>query len=126
MADSITTTANLTASLASVGQFENQVSAGSETPAVSLAHPDEQSVPTTAAGTAVPYGPVATPGRAWFQCVDPTNYVEVGLQVSGVFQTLMKLNPGAPAQTIYIADSVQLYYRAHTAAALLRFLILSR
>ena len=130
MSATVTVIAGLQYVNASPAQRENAPSVGTanvvNTLTTALCHPDEQAVPTAAAGTAVPLGPVATPGWVSFQNVDSTNFCEVGLQVSGTFYPFAKLLPGdAPAQ-LYVADSVTLYYRGNTAPPDVRFLINSR
>ena len=73
-----------------------------------------QSIATTAAGTAVTIGSaVATYGVALFVNLDITNYVQIGVQVTGTFYPLLKLKPGesalcrlAPSTTVYaVADT---------------------
>ena len=53
-----------------------------------------QSIPTTAAGTAVTMTNITTAGWAFFRNTDPVNYVQVGVQVGGVFYAFVKLKAG--------------------------------
>jgi hypothetical protein len=43
---------------------------------------------------ALDLGSLTTPGFAVFQNLDATNYIEIGIDVSGTFYPFMKLNPG--------------------------------
>lgn len=43
---------------------------------------------------AISLGDVATPGWCWFENLDPTNYVEIGVVVSSTFYPVIKLKPG--------------------------------
>lgn len=67
---------------------------------------------------------VATAGWAFFRNLDATNFVEIGLEVSSAFQTLMKLMPGECA--LLPLATKALYARANTAAVKLDFTILER
>ena len=49
---------------------------------------------SNAAHSALDLGSVVTPGFAVFQNLDSTNYVEVGIDVTGVFYPFMKLKAG--------------------------------
>ena len=89
-------------------------------------HPDDPLVPTTAAGTLLSYGNVITPGDIAFLNTDPTNFVEVGVQVAGVFYPACKVLPGR-VEKMYVPDgAVQLYARANTASVRLQYLLLDR
>lgn len=79
-------------------------------------------VPTTAGGTAIPLGSVATNGTAFFKNLDGTNYVEIGVQVTGTFYPLIRLKPGEPA-SLRISPSAVPYALANTAAVALEYLI---
>ena len=76
-------------------------------------------IPTTAAGTALSLGSLTTPGMSFFKNLDPTNYVEMGIQTGGTFYPLVKIKPGefAPFRLSTLAP----YARAHTAACLLEY-----
>lgn len=130
MANSVTTVNHISASYtATPADSPNWNESSTFAPGVAVAHPDEQSVATTAAGNAVPYGAVSalgTPGEIAFKNLDPTNYVEIGLQISGTFYPFARIDPGRIAGPFQIADSVALYWRAHTAAVLTKLLLLSR
>lgn len=83
-----------------------------------------QSIPTTAAGTAVSVGSVSTLGYAYFRNVDTTNFVEIGVQVGGTFYPLMRLNAGEAAIT-RLSQSTTVYARANNLAVNLQYYILS-
>ncbi len=51
-------------------------------------------VPTTPGGTVLPVGNVSTSGVIYLKNLDTTNYVQCGIQVSGTFYPLPRLNPG--------------------------------
>lgn len=71
-----------------------------------------QAIPTNTAGTAVTLGDVTTNGVAWFRNLDTTNYVEIGVQVSGDFYPLVRLNYGE-AWSFRLAQGVAPYARAN-------------
>lgn len=71
-----------------------------------------QSIPTNTAGTAITLGDVAINGVAWFRNLDTTNYVEIGIQESGVFYPLVRLNYGE-AWSFRLAQGVAPYARAN-------------
>ncbi len=74
-----------------------------------------QSVPTTTAGALVVItASVATPRWGIFQNNDAINYIELGLQVGGVFYPFAKLLPNEVA-LLPIGGTI--YARANTAAA---------
>ena len=86
-----------------------------------------RSVATSAA--AIPLGSVSTPGVAYFKNLDPTNYVDVGVYVSGTFYPLIRL---APAGSGNSAGEVAIfrftptstpYWQANTAACLVQMKI---
>jgi hypothetical protein len=80
-------------------------------------------IPTTAAGTALDLGSVATAGYALLKNLDATNYVEVGVQVAGTFYPLVRLLAGESA-VFRFAISSGIYARANTATVVLDYLIL--
>lgn len=47
-----------------------------------------------AAHEAIPMGDVGTAGYAWFENLDATNYVQIGIDVAGAFHAFIKLKPG--------------------------------
>jgi hypothetical protein len=63
---------------------------------------------------AIPLGDVATPGYSFFQNLDATNYVEIGIVVSTVFYPVLKLLPGE-AQCFRFSTNPP-YAKAHTAS----------
>jgi hypothetical protein len=81
------------------------------------------SIPTTAGGTLLPVGASLTPvGWALFQNLDPTNYLQIGVQVAGTFYPLLRLMPGDPPQSMRL-DGLTVYALAHTAACNLQYTI---
>lgn len=76
-----------------------------------------QSIPTTAAGTALTVTNLSTLGMGFFKNTDANNYVEIGIQTGGVFYVLIKLKPGAECW-IHLGTNTP-YARANTAAVLL-------
>jgi hypothetical protein len=80
-----------------------------------------QSIGTTAAGENVVLdAPVGTPGWGIFKNQGPTNYVEVGVQVSGAFYVFVKLLAGETSLPIRLGMAANaIYARANTAAVLL-------
>lgn len=97
--------------------------ASSKTITINAAAPNvskfTQSIPTTAAGTALDLGSVAANGVCWLQNCDAANYVEVGVQVSGAFYPLIKLKAGE-AWPIRVSTGVTPYARANTSAVVLK------
>lgn len=85
-----------------------------------------QSIPTTAAGTAlVVAAAVSTLGWARFRNVDATNYIEVGVQHSGTtFMPFVRCNINEPASEVRLAQGITLFARANTGAALLEIEII--
>lgn len=67
---------------------------------------------------------ISTPGLASFKNMDATNYVEIGVVVSGTFYPLVKLKPGDPAAQFRLATGT-FYARANTAAVDLQYTILA-
>lgn len=79
-----------------------------------------QSIPTTAAGTALSIATaVGTAGYAFFRNLDATNFVEIGVQVGGTFYPVLKLFPGEYGVARF--SVLTLYARSDTAATLLDF-----
>lgn len=66
---------------------------------------------------------LGTPGFAIFTNLDTTNYVQVGLDVSGTFYPVLKIMPGHSAGPLQLATST-LYAQANVAAVELDFNIL--
>ena len=77
-----------------------------------------QSIPTTAAGTAITLGGVTTAGVCYFRNLDANNYIELGVQSGGVFYPTVKLKPGEPAAFRHAGTP---YARANSAAVLLLY-----
>lgn len=84
------------------------------------------SIPTTAAGTALSLDgiTIATAGYSFFRNIDTTNYVEIGVQVGGVFYALVKLKAGEVA-VLRMNQTNAPYARANTAAVSLQYTILA-
>jgi len=74
-----------------------------------------QVVPTTSAGTAITISTLTAFGFAVFQNLDATNFVQIGVQVSGTFYPLLKLFPGESNQ-LRLEPSATPYARADTAS----------
>ena len=72
----------------------------------------------------IAYGDASTPGWAWFQNLDDTNYVEIGVKPASTFYPVIKLLAEDPPVLLKIADSVALYAKANTAEIKLNKLIL--
>lgn len=67
---------------------------------------------------------LVTAGWCWFKNVDPTNFVEVGIDAAGTFHPLLKLLAGEFALCPLTTKSI--YARANTAAAKLEFNLIER
>lgn len=79
------------------------------------------SIPTTAAGTAITFAAtIGTLGWCRFEnladpVATPTQYVEFGRQVAGVFYGVFKVNPGQAIALPISCTTSQLYGRANAA-----------
>lgn len=85
---------------------------------------DVKSVPTTAAGTALDLASISTQGFAHFINLDATNFIEIGVQVSGTFYPFVKLKAGE-ACLLPLGTSAP-YARADTSAVNLDFVVCER
>jgi hypothetical protein len=115
-------TANLTLKVTKSGViYMNEYVANSLTLNASSPNVGQYSatIPTTAAGTALNLGSVAANGVFWFQNCDATNYVEVGVQVSGTFYPFIKLKAGE-AWAGRLGTGVVPYARSNTASVILK------
>src|SRR6478672_1713221 len=79
-----------------------------------------QSIPTTAAGTALTFSSgVTTLGTAYFINLDATNFVEVGVQVAGTFYPVARMKGGVVGKKegamFRLVPGVTYYARADTA-----------
>lgn len=115
MANEISVTTNLTATKGNLS-FARSVTTNAT---MNLARKGDfvQSIPTTAAGTAltIPAG-VTTNGWTLFRNLDATNYVEIGSQTGGTtFLPVGRLNAGESA-LFRLAQGVSIYARANTGA----------
>ena len=89
------------------------------------------SAPNVAGGTqlvgttheAIVLGDVATNGCAYFVNLDATNYLEIGVLVSGTFYPVVRLNAGEGALA-RIAQGVTPYAKANTAAVVMEYHLL--
>lgn len=61
-------------------------------------------------------------GFCWFQNLGPTNYVELGVDVSATFYPLVRLYPGQA--TVFALGTTAPYARANSAAVRMEALIL--
>lgn len=84
-----------------------------------------QSIATTSTGTAlaIAAGVAAAGGWAWFRNIDATNYVTIGVQVSGTYYPLVRLNAGEAA--VFRLGVITPYAVANTAAVILEHDIMS-
>lgn len=82
-----------------------------------------QSIPTTANGTAISVGSVATAGWAYFRNLDAANYVEIGVQTGGTFYPTLKLLAGEACLVRLTTNAP--YAQANTAAVLLDYTLIS-
>lgn len=78
------------------------------------------SVSTSSSGQSLSMGSVGTLGWAYFQNTDSTNYVEVGVLVSGTFYPSIRMLAGESA-TLRLSPGVTYYARANTGAVLLNY-----
>lgn len=115
MANEISVTANLTATkgnfaFARTRTFSATLNTTRKGTAI-------QSIPTTAAGTAVTIAAgVSTNGWGHFTNQDSTNYIEIGSQTGGTtFLPVARLNAGESC-IFRLAQGVSIYARANTAA----------
>lgn len=71
---------------------------------------------------AIEIGGVATVGQCFFYNTDATNFVEIGIVVSGTFYPVLKLKPGEGQ--VWRAGTNALYAKANTADVKLEALLL--
>jgi hypothetical protein len=76
-----------------------------------------------AAHEALDMGEVSTAGWAVFYNHDSTNYVEIGIDDTGTFEAVIKLEAGEAAGPLRLASSAP-YAQANTAAVDLEYVIL--
>lgn len=83
-----------------------------------------QDIPTTAGGTAVAFpSAMGSLGWAMVENLDPTNYVELGRQVSGSFYPLLKVSAGKKGGPFEFGCSTsQLYALANAGTVKLRII----
>lgn len=67
---------------------------------------------------------LVTAGWAWFKNVDPTNFIEVGIDAAGTFHPLLKLLASEFALCPLTTKAI--YARANTAAAKLEYNVVER
>lgn len=120
MADEITVTTGLAVSKTNGPSLSRPAAANQYDMAGNVIARDVTSVPTTSAGTALDVASVSNLGWAYFANLDSTNYVEIGVQVSGTFYPFLRLLAGAKC-VVPLSSSATLYARANTAAVNLDF-----
>ena len=81
------------------------------------------SVATTAGGQLLDLGDIATPGFAVFSNLDSTNFVEIGIVVTGTFHPFLKLKPGE--QVYARLSNIVPYAKADTLAVNLFYIVYS-
>lgn len=82
-----------------------------------------QSIPTTAAGTAVDVASaVGTPGYAFFRNLDDTNFIDLGVQVTATFYPFVTLKAGEGC-VLRLTDTT-FHARADTSAVLLESVVI--
>lgn len=122
MADEITVTASLRAKKDSAFLDTGTLSY-SDTPDMAGTHFSQtvQDIGTTHEAIVIP-SELATAGWCYFRNMDPTNYVEVGLDVAAAFVGFLKLLPGEVG--LGPLSTKAIYGRANTAAVkLLTYMI---
>jgi hypothetical protein len=121
LANEITHTGQLQVTKGSLAYSRSATYKATLTDANGLNSEGAKSIPTTAAGTALPMGDVTTAGMSFFRNLDANNYIELGVQVAGTFYPFAKLKPGE----VFTGrlGTVAPYARANTAAAVLEFAI---
>ena len=62
---------------------------------------------------------LTTLGVAWFENMDDTNFVEIGVDVGGTFYPFQRINPGE-AWPIRLSQSATVYAKADTAEVILK------
>ncbi|AMV34324.1 hypothetical protein VN12_19520 [Pirellula sp. SH-Sr6A] len=122
MADEITTTFSLT-----YAKGESRLSIpGKQLQVDSASYPkisNTQTVGTT--HEALVLGDVTNCGAAYFVNTDPTNYVDIGVDVGGTFYGLIRLMPGDFAFAPRLATNAP-YAKANTASVSLDYTIFSQ
>ena len=79
-----------------------------------------QGIPTTQTLLSIATD-VATPGATWFRNTDATNYVQIGVVVSGTFYPVLTLNAGEFALCRLATNTI--YAKANTATVVLEWLV---
>jgi len=82
-----------------------------------------QLISTSSTALVIASGVAAAGGWAWFRNLDTTNYVEVGVQVSGTFYPLVRLNAGEAA--VFRLGVITPYAYANTGSVYLEHDIMS-
>ncbi len=86
-------------------------------------HSDIYTVPTTAAGVALSLGNISTLGVSYFQNLDATNYLEIGINSANTFFPVLRLN-ATESYPFRFAQGITPYARANTATCKLYYKIL--
>lgn len=123
MANEITVTIGLSAVKANAASVARAASARQHDWSGATVTRDVTEVATTSAGVALDLGSVSNSGWALFENLDSTNYVEVGVQVSGTFYPFLRLLAGERA-VCRVSQAATLYARANTSAVKLDFTIM--
>jgi len=104
------------------GGYSNSVRASQQyTQNAQGANGEVVSIPTTA--TNIDLTNLTTYGWAYFQNLDTTNFVTVGLSVSAVYYSFLKLKPGEIA-LLRLEPGITVQAQADTAAVKLNYLVL--
>jgi hypothetical protein len=106
------------------GNLDRQITIPDLSPdqASAIAMSNVQSIPTTAAGTAIDVADVANQGWALLKNNDATNYIELGIQTGGVFFPFAKLLPSEWCLTRLAVTTA--FARANTGACELDYSLL--
>jgi hypothetical protein len=81
-----------------------------------------QSVPTTITDLVITS--LTTAGFAYFQNLDSTNYIQIGLDQSGTLASFIRLQPGEFA-VLRLEPGINLAAKSHTAACVLWWQVVS-
>jgi hypothetical protein len=106
-------------------KFEKEVKRGRQLDDQSTAKKvsNTQTVGTTHEALAL--GDVTTPGWSVFTNLDATNFVEIGIDVTGTFHPFVKIKPGVEHPPVYLNTTAP-YARADTADVELDYTILEQ
>jgi hypothetical protein len=107
------------------GNLGDQFASGSKSANQSVAKliRNVQTISTAAAGVALVFSDIATPGFMVFQNLDATNYVDIGIQVVGVFYPAIRIKAGEIQLTRYSPGAASLPYARANGASIELFYI---